>query len=205
MLLMLKKLFAVTCLILVAAGVDLNAPAVSPAATGRTTREQTRSQRARRKRPGASPQVREVDAAGLAKLLQPESAPQIKPLLVNFWATWCVPCREEFPDLVKINDEFAPRGLNFITVSLDDPTEINKTVPQFLREMRATKMPAYLLNTPEPETAINAVDPNWNGGLPATFLFGAHGKLISSQVGRVKPNELKQAIEFALKPENRGL
>ncbi|MBA2501435.1 MAG: TlpA family protein disulfide reductase [Pyrinomonadaceae bacterium] len=140
----------------------------------------------------------EVNADGLIKLLQIESSAQTKLLLVNFWATWCVPCREEFPDLVKINDEFAPRGLNFITVSLDDPGEITKAVPQFLREMRATKMSAYLLNTPEPETAINAVDPQWSGGLPATFLFDRERRVIFKHIGRINPAELRAAIEGAM-------
>ncbi len=149
--------------------------------------------------PSASPQVREVDAEGLKKLLRLDASAPKQPLLVNFWATWCVPCREEFPDLVKINDEFAPRGLNFITVSLDDPAEIDKTVPQFLREMRATKMPAYLLNTPEPETAINAVDPTWSGGLPATFLFDRERRVVFKHIGRINPAELRAAIEGAMK------
>ena len=168
--------------------------------TGGSSAPQTRRQTAAPagNQSSASSQVRELDAEGLKKLLQPDASAPTQPLLVNFWATWCVPCREEFPDLVKINDEFAARGLNFITVSLDDPAEINTTVPQFLREMRATKMPAYLLNTPEPETAINAVDPQWSGGLPATFLFDRERRVVFKHVGRINPTELRAAIAGAM-------
>lgn len=140
--------------------------------------------------------VSEVDAVGLKKLLQRDAA-QSHPLLVNFWATWCEPCREEFPDLVKIDAEYRSRGLEFITVSLDDTTDIKTAVPKFLKEMRA-EMPSYLLNATEPETAINEVDPAWNGGLPATFLFDSQGKIVFKQMGRVKPAELRQAIKAVI-------
>src|SRR5687768_13334387 len=50
-----------------------------------------------------TPPVNLIDEAGLKRLLARGTAPQDRPLLVNFWATWCDPCREEFPDLVKID------------------------------------------------------------------------------------------------------
>lgn len=143
--------------------------------------------------------VSEVDAAGLKKLLL-RDASESHPLLVTFWATWCEPCREEFPDLVKIDADYRSRGLEFITISLDDLTDIKTTVPQFLKQMRA-QMPSYLLNASEPETAINEVDPTWSGGLPATFLFDAQGRMVFKQMGRIKPAELRQAIEKAVASE----
>ena len=142
----------------------------------------------------AKPVVREVDAEGLKKLLAREATPPARPLLINFWASWCGPCREEFPDLVRIDADYRTRGLDFILISVDDVSEINSAVPQFLQEMRAT-MPTYLLNTPEPEAAISAVDPTWAGELPATFLFDARGQLIFKHMGRVDPTELRQALD----------
>src|SRR5678815_872606 len=79
------------------------------------------------------------------------------PLLVNFWATFCDPCRDEFPDLVKIDKEYRPQSLEFVTVSLDDVSELKTGVPKFLDAMKAT-MPAYLLDAIDPEPAINLVD-----------------------------------------------
>lgn len=116
-----------------------------------------------------------------------------RPLLVNFWATWCIPCREEFPDFVKIDSEYRPKGLDFIAISLDDLVDLKTEVPKFLKEMKAT-MPVYLLNVPDPEPAIAAVDRDWNGTLPATFLYDQQGKIVFRQFGRVKTKELRDAI-----------
>jgi thiol-disulfide isomerase/thioredoxin len=135
--------------------------------------------------------VREIDPKALQGLLKRETA---RPLLVNFWATWCDPCREEFPELVKIDTQYREKGLDFIAVSLDDLAEIKTAVPAFLREMRAT-MPAYLLNAGDPDVAVSAVDPEWHGALPATFLFDSQGKITYKRFGRIKPLELRAAIE----------
>ena len=140
-----------------------------------------------------APAVREIDLAGLKKLLERDGA-RARPLLVNFWATWCEPCRAEFPDLVKIDAEYRKRGLDFVVISIDDVSEINTSVPKFLREMRA-EMPAYLLNTPDTDVAIKAVDPAWSGGLPATFLYDASGKLVFKHLGRIKPEELRADLD----------
>ncbi|MBA2733748.1 MAG: redoxin domain-containing protein [Acidobacteria bacterium] len=139
-----------------------------------------------------SPTVREINLEGLKKLLERDGK-QSRPLLVNFWATWCEPCREEFPDLVQINKDYKARGLEFVTVSLDESGEIKTGVPQFLRQMRST-MPAYLLNVPDPEPAIKWVDAEWGGGLPATYLYNAQGQIVFKHMGRIKPAELRSAI-----------
>jgi thiol-disulfide isomerase/thioredoxin len=121
-----------------------------------------------------------------------------RPLLVNFWATFCDPCRDEFPDLVKIDKDFRPQSLEFVTVSLDDVTDIKTSVPQFLDSMKAT-MPAYLLDTVDPEPAINLVDPKWRGDLPATFLYNEKGEVVYRHIGRVNPAELRAEIEKLVK------
>src|ERR1051325_2710330 len=138
-----------------------------------------------------APVVKPVDVAGLSALLKRENA---KPLLVNYWATWCEPCREEFPDLVKIDSAYRSKGLDFIAVTLDDLADIKKGVPRFLRQMHA-HMPVYLLNMSDPEPAIRMIDPNWGGALPATFLYNGRGEVVYKSLGRVKVDELRAAIE----------
>jgi thiol-disulfide isomerase/thioredoxin len=138
-------------------------------------------------------QVREIDFEGLKKILQRDPK-DTRPLLINFWATWCDPCREEFPDLVKLDADYSPRRLNFVAVSLDDVSELKTTVPQFLKQMKAT-MPAVLLNVNDPEPAIHAVDEKWDGQLPATFLYDRDGKVVFKHFGRIQLAELRAAID----------
>jgi thiol-disulfide isomerase/thioredoxin len=170
----------------------------TPAATRRVpntraARAQPQTRKASTRSPSAAAAVREIDAEGLKRLLQrdPKSA---RPLLITFWATWCDPCREEFPDLVQIDKDYKARGLEFITISLDDPGDIKTGVPQFLRTMHAV-MPAYLLNVADPEPAIKEVDAAWGGSLPSTFLFNAQGQIVFKHTGRIQPAELRSAIE----------
>ncbi len=145
--------------------------------------------------------VREIDLEGLKKLLQRDAKTLARPRLINFWATWCVPCREEFPDLLQIEADYNKRGLEMIFISMDDPTDIKTVVPEFLREMKAEKISTYLLNVPDPIPAIEAVDAQWEGAiaLPITFLFDAQGKLVFKTTGRIKPAELRSLLDTIFK------
>lgn len=150
-----------------------------------------------RLKPVGSPgEVREIDLEGLKKILQRDPK-DTRPLLVNFWATWCDPCREEFPDLVKLDADYPAKRLNFVAVSLDDVADIKTAVPKFLKEMNAT-MPVVLLNVNDPEPAIHAVDEKWDGQLPATFLYDKDGRVVFKYFGRIKPEELRSAIDKAV-------
>jgi thiol-disulfide isomerase/thioredoxin len=152
----------------------------------------------RKGRPAKSQKPVVVSAIDTEELKTILSEQRERPLLVNFWATWCDPCREEFPDLVKIDAEYRPRSVDFITVSLDDFNDIKTSVPKFLVSMRA-QMPAYLLNVSDPEPAIELVDTTWSGSLPATFLYNAKGEVVYKHFGRVDPNELRAAIDKLVK------
>lgn len=141
--------------------------------------------------------IRVIDLDGLKKVLQREPNDK-RPLLLNFWATWCDPCREEFPDLVKLDADYKNLPLNFIAVSLDDITDVQSEVPKFLSLMKAT-MPVVLLNVKDPEPAIKIVDPTWDGQLPATFLYDKDGKIVFKHFGKIKPDELRAAIDKEIK------
>lgn len=138
------------------------------------------------------PKVTAVNTIALTNLLNRTGA-NAKPLLINFWATWCVPCREEFPDLVKIDADYRGK-IDFFTISLDDLEDINNVVPQFLADMKA-QMPAYLLNTDNEEAAIGAVSKDWQGGLPFTLLLNDKGEIVYSRQGKVIIEILRVEIE----------
>lgn len=143
------------------------------------------------------PRVSEVKEDGLKSLLKVGEARE-RPLLVNFWATWCGPCREEFPDLVKLRGRYAADHLDFALVSLDDISDIETAVPDFLLESGAASLPAYLLHADDDNAAINLVDPTWAGELPATFLYDRSGHIVFQHKGRIKPAELQAAIDKVL-------
>ena len=140
----------------------------------------------------AGPQeVTQIDDAKIKELLKPNG----KPLLVNFWATWCGPCREEFPDLVKIDAEYRDK-IDFITVSLDF-VEDKDAVPSFLKEMNA-EMPTYLLVSADENSLVSSISQEWSGALPFTILYRQTGEVAFLQQGKVNPATLKSEIEKTL-------
>lgn len=135
--------------------------------------------RTKKKAVTPGPTVTRIDIEGLKKLIKPNG----KPLLINFWATWCDPCREEFPDLVKL--DLAYKGkIDFLTISLDDAADMKTSVPKFLREVKA-EMRAYLLSTPDENEAIILVSKDWAGNLPLTVLYDSNGVLNYTRNGKI--------------------
>lgn len=128
------------------------------------------------------------------------SAENKKPLLINFWATWCGPCRVEFPELVKIDAEYRARGLDFAIVSLDNLGAMDFRVADFLKSYKST-MPSYLLDLPtraQTTRAIRRIAPRADGGMPLTLLFDAKGKLVYRKSGIVDPKILRAKIDKVL-------
>lgn len=140
----------------------------------------------------AAARVTKIDDKQFAELLKPKG----KPLMINFWATWCGPCREEFPDLVKLDAEFKGK-IDFITVTLDFEEEISTGVPKFLSDMKAS-MPTYLLVTPDETAAIATVSKDWAGGLPFTVIYAPGGSLAFFHQGIVKPQAVRSELNKLL-------
>jgi thiol-disulfide isomerase/thioredoxin len=164
--------------------------AISCAKTKDTAQQKTPADA--KPRPAGPPKVTQVDDTRIKELLKPDG----KPLLVNFWATWCIPCREEFPDLVKIDVEYYGK-IDFITVSLDFIEELDTGVPKFLTEMKA-EMPTYLLISADENALISSISEDWKGGLPFTILYNEKGEIAFARQGKVDPETLKAEIEKAL-------
>ena len=81
-----------------------------------------------------SAQIPVIDEVWLKNKIEKRNG---KILFVNFWATWCEPCVEEFPDLVKIYNEHKDSGFEFLSVSVDLPSEIDTKVKPFLTKQSA--------------------------------------------------------------------
>lgn len=144
------------------------------------------------------PKITQIDDAKIKELLKPDG----KPRLVNFWATWCSPCREEFPDLVKIDNEYRGK-IDFFTVSHDFIEEIDTAVPKFLSEMNA-EMPTYLLVSEDENTLISSISKDWSGALPFTILYNEKGEITYTRQGKVNHETLKGEIEKTLGKKNEA-
>lgn len=144
--------------------------------------------------PAKMPVVKQINEVALKQLIKPNG----KPLLINFWATWCDPCRDEFPDLVKLDNEYKGK-IDFITISLDFPEDIKTAVPKFLAAMKA-EMPTYVLITPDETAAIGSVNKDWQGGLPFTILYDKDGKMSWVTQKVVKLEAIRPEIDKLIKP-----
>ena len=142
----------------------------------------------------AAVKVTQIDEVAFKKVVVPAG----KPLLINFWATWCDPCREEFPDLVEIDKEYKGK-IDFITISLDDPADIQTTVPKFLSSMKA-EMPAYLLKTADESAVISSISKSWAGGMPFTALYNTKGELAYFREGKVVMATLREELNKLVAP-----
>jgi thiol-disulfide isomerase/thioredoxin len=134
-----------------------------------------------------------IDEAGYRKAV---AAQKGKVLLVNFWATYCVPCRKEMPALVKLAAKYQSRGFVFVTVSADEP-EQEEAAWKFLVGNKVPP-PHYLRQSKDEEAFINSIEPKWSGALPASFLYDRTGRKVRSFVGEVDLKTLEAAIEKLL-------
>jgi thiol-disulfide isomerase/thioredoxin len=116
-----------------------------------------------------------------------------KVLLVDFWATWCVPCRAELPQLVKLQAKLKARGLEVITISADEPETV-AAAPKFLKSTGADALPAYVKRAKDDDKFIGMLDPKWQGALPALFLYDKTGKKIQAFFGETPIAQIEAAI-----------
>ncbi|MBN2364548.1 MAG: TlpA family protein disulfide reductase [Calditrichaeota bacterium] len=132
-----------------------------------------------------------LDSLALEKMIQQRSG---KALLVNVWATWCVPCREEFPELVELARKFQNKDVEIVGISADFPDEIEKKVVPFLKEQKVN-FPNYVQNFSRQEKFINMMNQEWSGALPATFIYDDTGRQRFFVVGKQTLEEFIKALD----------
>ncbi len=116
-----------------------------------------------------------------------------KVLLVNFWATWCEPCRKEVPELSKMYTALKGKGFELMTISADEP-EDEKAAIAFLAKAGIGD-PAYRKQAKNDDKFISGIDAEWSGALPALILYDKSGKKVKVWIGET---DLKQ-IEVEIK------
>lgn len=130
-----------------------------------------------------------LNEAGYARML---AAFRGKVLLVDFWATWCKPCRAEAPALAGLVRKMAGRAFQLVTVSADEP-DAQPAALAFLKHEGLTG-PAYWKRPTDEDKFHAAVDPKWSGELPALFLYDKLGRRSRSFLGGTPIAEVEAAI-----------
>lgn len=112
---------------------------------------------------------------------------QGKPMVVNFWATWCGPCVEEMPALSALQTEVVPKHVQIVGIGIDSPSNIKEfaakykiTYPLFVAGMSGTELSKQFGNR--------------TGALPYTVLVSADGQIIKTYIGKLKMDELRRDI-----------
>lgn len=119
------------------------------------------------------------------------------PVVLNVWATWCIPCRKEFPHLTALQKEFGPEGIRFFAVSVDTAAAYETHARPFLAEL-GVPFPTWRKADGDDEAFINALDASWQGDLPAVFLFSREGGLLKRLAGEQSPEDLRREISALL-------
>jgi thiol-disulfide isomerase/thioredoxin len=140
---------------------------------------------------------------GPVKLVKPEqyrsrvvAAKKGRVLLVNFWATWCEPCREEIPALVAAARGFPSKDVAVTLVSTDS---LRKT-PDVEKFLASQKIPfvCWQAKSTDPQRFIEAVDRTWNGAVPYTLVYDRKGELAVRLLGPQTERSFAEAVRKAL-------
>jgi thiol-disulfide isomerase/thioredoxin len=112
-----------------------------------------------------------------------------KPVVLNFWATWCGPCNAEMPLLVKMEKQYAPRGVRFVAASLDD-AKTKARIPAFLAGHKIDFSVWY------GATADDLAQLKLGEAVPATAFLDAEGRVVARILGQARPEEIKERLEW---------
>ena len=114
-----------------------------------------------------------------------------KLLIVNFWATWCAPCREEMPEFVNAQREFGPRGLQFVGIAVDEADKVRPFAADI-----GLNYPALLGGYGAIE--LSKTLGNRVGALPFTVIIDRAGRIVYTQLGPMKKERLDDFIRQLL-------
>lgn len=119
-----------------------------------------------------------------------------KPLFINFWATWCPPCVEEFPDIVKLSEEKG-NEVEFIAVSLDSESDLQNKVKSFVQKNNVN-FKVLLLKESDVYPLMDWINDEWRGAIPVTFIYDKNGNQVNFLLGLQSYSQFETAINKVL-------
>jgi thiol-disulfide isomerase/thioredoxin len=122
-----------------------------------------------------SNQKRQIEIVDVNRLDEIIKNREGKILFLNIWATWCVPCVEEFPALVKLNDHYSEYEVEFIGLSVNSETDIDSLIIPFV-ERNGVKFEIYVADESAAEEIIQYLNEDWSGAIPVSVIFDRNGK-----------------------------
>ena len=144
--------------------------------------------------PNAPKLAGELDAPGYAATVAKQKG---RVVLVNFWATWCVPCREEYPDLTRLEKAYRGKGLAVLGVSIDSARDL-AAVDKFLAKMNPDFANYRKASGGDDQVFIESVDKDWGGELPFTVLYARDGKKAKVLSGKQTYGDFETAVKALL-------
>ncbi|MFP2932518.1 TlpA family protein disulfide reductase [Pyxidicoccus sp. 3LG] len=152
------------------------------------------AQRARLMPDGASAPAMAMERHGGGTLKLEDLRGQV--VMLDFWATWCPPCREEMPALVKLAKEYESQGLVFVAASRDDGPRASRLVEAFMNKSKLTDLGPYVVYASDQMAQAFQVT-----ALPTLYFLDREGKVMDAQRGSMSEDALRRRIERALKQQ----
>lgn len=140
----------------------------------------------------AQPDNIEIKEISLIELSEVISNRNGKGLLINIWATWCLPCKEEFPGLIKLSNLYEDK-IDVVGISIDYPDEVESKINPFLNEFHVS-FTNYVNGEKDVEEFINFLNGEWSGAIPATFIYDSDGKQVEFFIGKKSFEEFEETV-----------
>ena len=148
-------------------------------------------------RTSAAPDAASADAMLAATLPDLDGKPETlrqwrgKVLAINFWATWCAPCREEIPLFVKFQKKYGGQGLQFVGIAIDRPEKVRPYAAEL-------QMNFPVLIGSMDSIELTRMFGNRAGVLPFTVIFGRTGAVAATEIGALKEARLEALLATLL-------
>ncbi len=142
----------------------------------------------------AEERAQPISAAEFRTILEQERG---KVVVLNLWATWCVPCLREVPDLIAVTNELQDAGVTLIGVAVDDPSPNAAQVESF-RQKYFPSFRTFARQGAQMDELASVVDPAWNEVVPTTYIIDRQGKVATSIQGKKSAETFRALIKKSL-------